>query len=108
MKTKYQKIKPKRGDSLLNNKCNGWKIVGTITDVEPSGIVHFMDEKGTIDVFIWIFQAGTSSEHTNRAFKWGKLDPCADWDKELSGIHPNNLINALHAHKLAPTGKIRP
>lgn len=84
MKTKYNKIKPKVGDSLLNNIGNGWKLVGKITEVETSGIVHFTKPDGKLDVFIWIFQLGTPQEHCNHAFKWGKLDAGIDWIKQMS------------------------
>ena len=102
MNTKHNKIKPKAGDSLLNNIGNGWKLAGKITEVEPSGIVHFTKPDGETDVFIWIFRLGTIQEHCNNAFKWGKLDTGIDWGKQMSDIHPNDLIDALHAHGLAP------
>ncbi len=105
MKIKYQKIKPKAGDSLLNNNGNGWKLVGKITEVENSGIVHFIKPCGKLDVFIWIFQSGTPQEHCNNAFKWCKLCSKTDWSKQLSDIHPNDLIQALHTHGLAHIGK---
>jgi hypothetical protein len=86
MKTKYQKIKPKVGNDLLAKTDNGWKRVGKITEVEPNGIVHFTNMENNLNSFIWIFQEGTSSEHLNNLFKWGKLDRNLDW-KEYLLIH---------------------
>lgn len=72
MKTKYDKIKPSKGNFVFHLTRHGWERFGTITEVESNGIVHVKKDGGETDTFIWIFQAGTKNEHTNSLFKWGR------------------------------------
>jgi hypothetical protein len=64
--------KPRHNNSVFYKSSEGWVDYGYITETENNGIVHVGRLDGSTDTFIWIFNEGLATEHTNQFFKWGQ------------------------------------